>query len=419
MTNMDFKREDIELLAPVGSYESLMASIQGHANAIYFGVENLNMRSRSSANFTLEDLEKIAEICKENHIKTYLALNIVIYDEDIEEAKNIVKAAKKAGIDAIIASDMAVVQIAYENKIAVHASTQLNISNTLAISFFSKFCDTIVLARELNIEQVKNITDFIRENEVKGPSGELVKIEVFAHGALCMAVSGKCFLSEHLDKKSANRGACYQICRRSFTVFDDRGQELKLDNNYILSPKDLNTLPILDKIIASGVRILKIEGRGRSPEYVKNVCETYHNALVSIEKDDFDTSFIEESNKSLKQVFNRGFYEGHYLGKHTSDWNSSVYGNESTRKKIYIGKGRKYYKNISVGEFILESKSLEVGDEILITGPTTGVIETKVKELRLDEKPVESVKKGDIFSMPINEIVRPSDKLYKYIKTEG
>ncbi len=403
-------------MAPVGSYESLLAAINAGANSVYFGISKLNMRSRSSANFGVEDLKKIAETCHHKNVKAYITLNTVIYDDDIELMNEIVDAAVSSNIDAIIGTDQSVLFYCNEKGIPVHASTQLSISNIQSVRFYSKFCDVMVLARELNLDQISLITKTIKEENICGPSGKLVRIEVFAHGALCMAVSGKCFISEHQHDASANRGACYQSCRREYTVFDDRGEELKLENNFILSPKDLNTISFLDKIIEAGVRVLKIEGRGRSPEYVKTIVETYKKALTLIDENTYSPEEIEKLNKKLMTVFNRGFYEGHYLGKHSNDWNSTVYGSKASTKKVYVGKGVKYFKNISVGEFQMESDSLKIGDTILIIGPTTGVVEQLVTELRFNDNKVTEVSKGDRFSMPTENIIRNSDKLYKVIQ---
>lgn len=403
----------VEIMAPVGSYESLMAAIQSGAHSVYFGISKLNMRSRSSANFTTEDLKNIAKICHENNVKAYITVNTVIYDEDMPLMKEIILTAKNSGIDAIIGTDQSVLHFCLENKIPVHASTQLNISNLESVKFYAPYCDVMVLARELNLDQIKYITEEIKKQNIVGPSGSLVRIEVFAHGALCMAISGKCFISEHQHQASANRGACYQSCRREYTVIDDRGEELKLENNYILSPKDLNTIGLIDKIVNSGVKVLKIEGRGRSPEYVSTVIQTYRKAIELIREHKYFPSEIEKLNIQLSKVFNRGFYEGHYLGKNIKNWNAEIYGSKSTTRKVYIGKGVKYFKKLKVGEFFMESGELNIGDKYYIIGPTTGVIEDEVKELRLEEKPVKSVSKGDNFSMPVHKIIRNSDKLYK------
>lgn len=403
----------IELLAPVGSFESLISAINAGANSIYFGVENLNMRSRSSINFTLNDLADISQICKNSNIKSYLTLNTVMYDEDMPLIRNIIDAAKNSDIDAIIASDLSVINYARSKNVSIHISTQLSVSNIEAVKFYSVFADAIVLARELSLDQISNIVQLIEYEQIKGPSGNLIKIEVFIHGALCMAISGKCFLSEHLHDTSANRGECYQVCRREFRVFDDQNIELAIDNQYIMSPKDLCTLPFIDKIIASGVKLLKIEGRGRSPEYVKTVVGTYREAINLIAINEFNPGSIIRLETELKKVYNRGFWDGHYLGKMIHDWNTDIYGSKATTRKIYVAKCIKYFKNISVGEFLIETGQLSIGDNILIIGRTSGTIEMVVKELRVNDITVTSVNKGVVFSMPVSQIIRNSDKIYR------
>ncbi|MCK5367022.1 MAG: U32 family peptidase [Cyclobacteriaceae bacterium] len=406
-------RSEIELMAPAGDFESLRAAIQGGANAVYFGVGKLNMRSGSAKNFTVEDLPEITRICNKAHIKSYLTLNIVMYDAELEDMKKLVSKAKEAGISAIIATDPAVINVVRNYDIPLHISTQANISNIESVKFYAGLADVMVLARELSIDQMKHICDSIEKEQIKGPGGELVRIEVFIHGALCMAISGKCYLSLHQSNKSANRGACRQICRKGYEVTDlDSGEKLNVDHEYIMSPKDLNTIPFLDKIIDAGVKILKIEGRGRSPEYVKTVTESYHNALIAIEKGEFHEKFIDESEARLESVFNRGFWDGYYLGRKLGEW-SGKYGSSATKRKVYIGKGINYFSKIGVAEFLIESQSLHVGDDILITGPTTGVIESKVNEIRVDLKNVDSSVKGEYCSIPISEKVRRADKLYK------
>lgn len=408
-------RSEIELMAPAGDFESLRAAIQGGADAVYFGVGKLNMRSGSAKNFTMEDLPDITRICQEAHIKSYLTLNIVVYDAELEDVEKLVIQAKAAGVSAIIVSDPAVMQMVQQHGIPIHISTQANISNTESVKFYSALADVIVLARELSIEQMRHICDRIEKEQIKGPSGKIIRIEVFIHGALCMAISGKCYLSLHQSNKSANRGACRQICRKGYEVSDlDTGEKLQVDHEYIMSAKDLNTLPFIDKIINAGVKILKIEGRGRSPEYVKAVTGAYHEALIAIEKGEFNETFISESEERLDAVFNRGFWGGYYLGKKLGEW-SGTYGSSATKRKIYIGKGINFFSKIGVAEFLIESQSLNVGDNILITGPTTGVIETKVEEIRVDLKNVDSCKKGEYCSIPINSKVRRADKLYKII----
>jgi putative protease len=405
--------DDVELLAPVGSYESLSSAINAGANAIYFGVENLNMRSRSSINFTLEDLSEISRICKESNIRTYITLNTVMYDADFPMIKTIIDRAKECDIDAIIATDLSVISYARSKGVRVHISTQLSVSNIEAVKFYSAFSDVMVLARELSLEQISHIIDEINNKQIIGPSGSLVKIEVFIHGALCMAISGKCFLSQHMHNASANRGECYQVCRREFHVFDDQNNELMIDNHYVMSPKDLCTLPFLDKIVAAGVKLLKIEGRGRSPEYVKTVVGTYREALNLTSKNQFNTESIIRLENQLKKVYNRGFWDGHYLGKMLNDWNTDVYGSKATTKKVYTAKCIKHFKKIGVGEFLMETGKLSVGDTILIIGPTTGTIEMVISELRENELNVNSVSKGAVFSMPVSDLVRSSDKIYR------
>jgi U32 family peptidase len=408
---------EIELLAPVGSYESLISAIKAGANSIYFGVENLNMRSRSSINFTLKDLSEISRICKLSNIRTYITLNTVMYDEDMPLIMNIIDAAKESGIDAIIATDLSVISYARSKNVTVHISTQLSVSNIEAVKFYSSFADVIVLARELSLEQITNIIVEIEKQQIKGPSGNLIKIEVFIHGALCMAISGKCFLSQHMHNASANRGECYQVCRREFHVFDDQNNALLIDNQYIMSPKDLCTLHFLDKIVSSGIKLLKIEGRGRSPEYVKTVVSTYREALNLIANNQFTNEAVFEMEKQLKKVYNRGFWDGHYLGKMMQDWNADIYGSKATTKKVYVAKCIKYFKKICVGEFLMESGQLSVGDTILIIGPTSGTIELIISGLRENNLSVNSVNKGAVFSMPVNELIRSSDKIYRVVDT--
>ncbi len=410
------RRKDFEVLAPVGSYESLMAAIQGGADSIYFGAGNLNMRSRSSLNFGDKDLKKIAAICRDNGLKSYLTLNIVLYDDDLTEMRRLIDVAIESGISAVIVSDQAAINYAVEKGMKVHISTQINISNIESLRFYSKFADVFVLARELNLDQVNNIYETIKKEEIKGPGGELVKIEMFAHGALCMAVSGKCYLSLHQYNYSANRGACLQACRRSYLVSDvETGDELIVDNQYIMSPKDLKTIHFLNKLVDAGVRVFKIEGRARSPEYVKTVTACYSEALQAIIDGQYTKDRIKEWEERLSSVFNRGFWDGYYRGQRLGEW-SSNYGSLASRRKIYVGKGLNYFPKIGVGEFLLEAQDLKKGDKILITGPTTGVLETTVQELRVDLKPVEKVIKGNVFSMPVDHKIRRSDKLYKIVK---
>ncbi|WP_372752844.1 peptidase U32 family protein [Labilibaculum sp.] len=410
------KRSEIELMAPVGSYESLMAAIQGGANSIYFGIEQLNMRSRSSNNFTIEDLHKIASICKENNLKSYLTVNTVLFDHDITMMRKIVDAAKEGGITAIIAADVSAIMYARSIGVEVHISTQCNITNIEALKFYAQFADVVVLARELNLNQVAAIYKQIVEEEICGPKGELIQIEMFAHGALCMAVSGKCYLSLHEKNSSANRGACMQTCRKAYTVTEkESGNQLEIDNEYIMSPKDLCTIGFVNKMLDAGVRVLKFEGRARSPEYVKTVLSCYSEAVGSYLDGSYGKSKIDAWMEQLATVFNRGFWNGYYLGQKLGEW-SNEYGNRATKRKMLIGKGTNYFAKIKVAEFLLESQELKVGDKILITGPTTGVVETTIKEIRVDLKSVEKAVKGDSFSIAMDTMIRRSDKLYKIVE---
>jgi len=410
--------QDIEIMAPAGSYESLMAAIQGGANSVYFGIGNLNMRSRSSKNFTLNDLVKISAICKENNIRSYITLNTEIYDEDLSLMRKIVDAAKENDITAVIASDQAVIQYAFQKEVEIHISTQSNVCNIEAVKFYAHFADVMVTARELRIDQVKAIITAICEQDIRGPKGELVQIEIFAHGALCMAVSGKCYLSLDNLNSSANRGACLQPCRRKYRVKDTESDlELKVDGKYIMSPKDLNTVSFLDKILDAGVRVLKLEGRGRSPEYVKIVSRTYREAVNAWFEGNYTQENIDRWNAELSGVYNRGFWDGYYLGHKTGEW-TEEYGNQATERKIYIGKITNYYSKISVAELKMETHSLEPGDKIRVIGSTTGVYEDTLGEIRLDLEPVKQVKKGDICSFPVKSLLRRGDKLYKVVKAD-
>ncbi|MDP4291534.1 MAG: peptidase U32 family protein [Bacteroidota bacterium] len=405
----------IEIMAPVGSYEALMGAIQGGAGSVYFGVGPMNMRSRSAANFSISDLEKITAICKEAGIRSYLTLNTIIYDHEIEEMHQLVDAAKSNGVSVVIASDLSVLEYARKVGMEVHISTQCNITNLQAVKFYSRYADVMVTARELKLSQVAAITKAIREQHITGPSGELVQIEIFAHGALCMAVSGKCYLSLDNFNESANRGACLQPCRREYIVKDaDHEVELKIDNKYIMSPKDLKTIDFLDQILAAGVRVLKIEGRGRSAEYVKTVTETYRAAADAY----FNGTFTEENlaiwNQKLASVYNRGFWNGYYLGQKMGEW-SKRYGSQATRQKVYIGKITNYFNKIDVAEVKIETHTLSVGDEILIIGPTTGVYEDRLGEIRYELETVSTVEKGQLCSIPVKGTVRRNDKLYKWI----
>ncbi|NOZ47533.1 MAG: U32 family peptidase [Chlorobi bacterium] len=412
------KRSDIEIMAPVGSYESLMAAIQGGANSVYFGIEQLNMRAKSSNNFTIDDLKNIVSICNEHQIKSYLTVNTIIYDHDISLMHSIVDVAKKSGITAIIASDQAVLNYAFSQQVEVHISTQMNVSNIETLKFYAHFADVVVLARELTLKQVAKIAESIKKDKIKGPGGKLVRIELFVHGALCMAISGKCYLSLHEMNSSANRGACLQTCRKSYIVTEkETGNELEIDNEYIMSPKDLSTIDFLDKIIDAGVTVLKIEGRARPPEYVHTVSLCYNDAVNAVLENTYTKEKIEKWKQQLSAVFNRGFWDGYYLGRRLGEW-SKQYGSQATKRKVYIGKGINYFSNIKVAEFKAESESISVGDEILITGPTTGVIQAQVNEIRVNLKKVNKAEKGVNFSIPVEQIVRRSDKLYKIINVK-
>lgn len=409
------EKRKIEIMAPVGSYESLMAAIQGGAGSVYFGVGKLNMRSRSSNNFNIDDLHNIAAIAAENGVKSYLTVNTVIYDSELEELERVITAAKEAKISAIIASDMAALQCAKRLGVEIHISTQQNITNIEAVKFFSQYADVMVLARELNLDQVAHISQQIKDQNITGPAGNLIELEMFVHGALCMAVSGKCYLSLHEMNESANRGNCMQMCRRSYVVTDkDSGYELEVDNDYIMSPKDLKTIHFIPKLLDAGVSVLKIEGRARSAEYVKTVAQCYHEAVDAHFNGTFDDAKVENWDKRLATVFNRGFWDGYYLGQRLGEW-SANYGSQASKRKIYVAKAQNYFSNSKVAEFKVETTQLSVGDEIIIAGPTTGVIETTVKEIRVDLQPVQTALKGQICSIPIEEKVRRADKLYRLV----
>ncbi len=404
---------DIELLSPAGNFESLMAAIRAGADAVYFGVGDLNMRSASSKNFTAEDLPEIAKKCRKARVRSYVTLNTVMYDRDLPAVKKILKAIKNAGIDAVIASDFAVIRHARDIGLPVHISTQANVSNIESLRFFAGFAEVVVLARELSLGQVEDICRAVKKENITSPSGRPVKIEAFAHGALCMAISGKCYLSLHEKNKSANRGECMQLCRREYRVTEkEEGYQLDIDNEYIMSPKDLCTITFIDKLLDAGIKVFKIEGRGRAPEYVKTTTEHYRKAIDAWRTGDFTREKALQWEEKLRTVFNRGFWEGYYMGKKTGEW-SSKYGSNATTRKVYIGKGMNYFSKIGVAEFLLETKSLEVGDTILITGPTTGVIEMEVDEIRVELEPVRRAVKGDRCSIPVPDIVRRSDKLFK------
>ncbi len=405
-------------MAPAGSWESLAAAIQAGADSVYFGIERLNMRSRSSSNFTTDDLREIVRTCNENHIKSYLTVNTILYDNDLELMREIVDTAKEAGVSAIIAADVAAMLYANQVGVEVHLSTQLNISNAEALKFYAQFADVVVLARELNMEQVAHIHDVIERENICGRNGRPIRIEMFCHGALCMAVSGKCYLSLHEKNASANRGACMQICRRGYTVKDKENEvELDIDNEYIMSPKDLKTIHFLNKMLDAGVRVFKIEGRARGAEYVKTVVSCYKEAVDAYLEGSFTDEKISGWDVRLAKVFNRGFWNGYYLGQRLGEW-SSHYGSQATHRKVYIGKVTNYFGKINVAEIHLETQSLSVGDELLITGETTGAYEDTVQEIRVDLKPVQTARKGDYLSIKTTELVRRNDKVFKIVPAE-
>ena len=405
-------KNKVEIMSPVGSYEALYAAIEAGADSVYFGVEGLNMRSRSANNFTIEDLKNIADIASQNGVKTYLTLNTIVYDSELGYMQEILNAAKQSGVSAVIAADLAVISYARSINLEVHLSTQCNITNREAVKFFSQFADVIVTARELSLDKVKDITTWIRENNIKGPSGRTLEIECFVHGALCMAVSGKCYISLDNANQSANRGACLQFCRRPYKVTDlDGGTELMIDNQYIMSPKDLKTLNFLDKVLDAGVRVLKIEGRGRSPEYVKVVTRVYKEAAQAWLNGEWSEDKLEKWNEDLKKVYNRGFWDGYYLGQRVGEW-TKKYGSQATTKKTFIGTVTNYFKNISVAEIKIETGELKVGDNIYIMGTTTRVYEDTVEEIRVDLKPTEKTVKGEFCSIATKGVVRRGDKLY-------
>ena len=409
--------QEYEIMAPVGSRESLAAAIQAGAGSIYFGIGQLNMRSHSANHFTIEDLKEIAETCNERGIKTYLTVNTVIYGEDINAMREIIDAAKAANITAVIVSDVAVMVYCRQVGMEVHLSTQLNISNIEALKFYAQFADVAVLARELNMEQVTEIYRQIEEQDIRGPRGELVRIEMFCHGAFCMAISGKCYMSLHDSNRSANRGQCTQICRRSYTVTDNEtGNQLEIDNKYIMSPKDLKTIRFIDKMMKAGVRVFKIEGRARGPEYVYEVVTCYKEAIQSV----LDGTYTEEKkdkwDERLSTVFNRGFWDGYYQGQRLGEWTKN-YGNKATEKKVLVGKVMKYFSKLGVAEIAVEASEIEKGQNMLITGPTTGIMKFDASEIRYDLKPVEKAEKGWRVSVPVPDKVRPNDKVYKLLKT--
>jgi Collagenase and related proteases len=406
---------EYEIMAPAGSYESLAAAVQGGADSIYFGIEGLNMRAKSSNNFTIDDLHNIARICRENNLKSYLTVNTIIYDNDMALMRTIVDAAKEANLSAVIAADVAVLMYARSIGMEVHLSTQLNITNIESLIFYAQFADVVVLARELNLDQVAAIHKEIIDRKIKGPSGELIRIEMFAHGALCMAVSGKCYLSLHEKDLSANRGACNQICRRGYIVKDKTSEiELEIDNEYIMSPKDLKTIHFMNKMMDAGVRVFKIEGRARGPEYVRVVTSCYREAVQAYCDNTFTEEKIRDWDERLSTVFNRGFWDGYYLGQRLGEW-THRYGSGATKRKVYVGKAVKHFGNLGVTEFLIETQSVKPGDELLITGPTTGAVFVTAEDIRVDLITVPEAIKGDHFSIKTNEKIRPNDQLYKMV----
>ena len=412
------KRNDIEIMAPAGSWESLSAAIKAGADSVYFGIEKLNMRSKSSSNFTTDDLREIVRICTENKVKSYLTVNTILYDGDLTLMREIIDVAKESHVSAVICADVAALMYANTIGVEVHVSTQLNISNVESLKFYAQFADVVVLARELNMEQVSEIYQAIEKDNIRGKNGELIRIEMFCHGALCMAVSGKCYLSLHEKNVSANRGACNQICRRGYTVKDkDSEIELDIENEYIMSPKDLKTIGFVDEMLKAGVRVFKIEGRARGAEYVKAVVGCYNEAIESVLNGTFSDTKVAEWDVRLSKVFNRGFWNGYYLGQRLGEW-SKNYGSEATHKKIYVGKCTNFFQKLGVAEFLLEAQYLSVGDEILITGETTGAYEDTVTEIRVKLEQVDKVEKGTYFSIKTNELIRRNDKLFKIVQSE-
>ena len=407
----------IELMAPAGSFESLQAAIMNGADSVYFGVDQLNMRARASINFTMEDLPEIVKRCEERKVRTYLTLNTIIYDHDLTIIKTLLDAAKDAGITAVIVMDQAVISYARQIGMELHISTQINITNIETVKFYAMFADTMVMSRELSLRQVKKITEQIEKENITGPAGHLVEVEIFGHGALCMAVSGKCYMSLHSHNSSANRGACKQNCRKKYTVIDqDTGNEMELDNEYIMSPKDLCTLDFLDQVIDTGIKVLKIEGRGRAPEYVARVIKTYREAIDAYYEGEFSKDKVEGWMTELKKVYNRGFWSGYYLGQKLGEW-SDVDGSKATQKKVYLGKGMHFFPKVNIGEFKIEAFDLSLGDSILITGPTTGVEEFELTEMMVNDKRLDKATKGDSVTIPLKFRIRPSDKLYKIVQT--
>lgn len=413
-----YMKRNIEIMAPAGGFDSLMAAIQGGANSVYFGVDQLNMRARATMNFTLGDINEVAEICRTHGVRSYLTLNTIIYDHDLTIVKTVVNAAKEAGITAIIAADQAVIAYARSVGMEVHISTQVNVTNIETVKFYALFADTIVLARELSLTQVKKITDAIQAENIKGPSGRLIEIEIFVHGALCMAVSGKCYLSLHTHNASANRGACIQNCRRTYTVIDqEEGHELTIDNEYIMSAQDLCTIDFLDQVLDAGVTVLKIEGRGKGPEYVKTVTSCYREAADACMNGTYTREKALVWKEKMENVYNRGFWSGYYLGQELGEWTDTS-GSKAKLRKIYLGKGSNYFSKIGVAEFQIESHTLKKGDSVIITGPTTGIVETTVEEIHTAHGAVEQAAKGDVCSFKLGTPIRKSDKLYKLVPAD-
>jgi len=407
----------LELMAPAGSWEALQAAINSGADSIYFGVDQLNMRAKGSINFTVEDLKEIADRCNAAGVKTYLTLNTIIYDHDLSIIKRIINTVKEVGISSVIAADHAVIQYAFSQGVDVHISTQLNITNVETVKFYAMFANVMVLSRELSLRQIKLIVDEVEKQGITGPNGEIVRIEVFGHGALCMAVSGKCYLSLHTANSSANRGACVQNCRRKYTVKDEDGNELMIDNEYIMSPKDLCTIDFLDQMIDAGVQVLKIEGRGRAPEYVSTVIRAYREAIDSYYDGSYSPEKVEGWMVQLHKVYNRGFWGGYLLGQKLGEWTEG-HGSQATQKKVFLGKVDHYYTKAGVGQVRMEAQSVKIGDKILITGPTTGVVEMELETIKVDDKDVDKAVKGDLFTFPITEKLRPSDKFYKLVESK-
>lgn len=410
--------QKIELMAPAGNFESLQAALDNGCDSIYFGVEQLNMRARASINFTLEDLEEISKRCSEKGVRTYLTLNTIIYDHDLSIVKTLINRANEANITAVIAMDQAVISMARAAQMEVHISTQINITNIETVKFYAMFADTVVLSRELSLRQVKKITEQIEKEEIKGPAGRLLEVEIFGHGALCMAVSGKCYMSLHSHNSSANRGACKQNCRKKYTVIDqESGFEMELDNEYIMSPKDLCTIDFLDQVAEAGIKVLKIEGRGRAPEYVAKVIKCYRDAIDSLANGTYDKEKVISWMLELEKVYNRGFWNGYYLGQKLGEWSKEP-GSHATQKKVYLGKGVHYFQKAQIGQFKIEAYDVAVGDTILITGPTTGSQEMELKHMFVNESPAENATKGDEVTMKLDFKIRSSDKLYKIVKTD-